>query len=209
MLCGNAGEILDEPEFGVVGRVVTAEPRHGAADASAAVPNWRPSVRRFSVIAVALCVFVFGCGQERHAAGRVTLNGQAATFISGNPCEWNGDSGCDLRFLTRRSPKLCLSQSDPVRVLAGDGVRDVRAAAVRVPLRDTGRVDLRSARDASGWTIDLRPLPATTRALEITVVYDGGVLTPYQPAGDLGEGVAPRPIDTAVYAVRVRRAPCR
>jgi hypothetical protein len=92
-------------------------------------------------------------------------------------------------------------------VIAGDGVRDVRAAAIRAALRDTGRVELRSARDGSGWTIDLRRLPAKTRALEITVVYDGSVLTPYQPAGE-GEGTDPQPIDTAVYAVRLRRAPC-
>ena len=165
------------------------------------------SLRRSSVTAVPLCVFLFGCGEDRPAAGPVTVNGKLATLIMGTPCEWNGDSACNVRSLTRRNPKLCLSQSDSARVIAGDGVHEIRAAAVRSPQR-SGPIGLHATRDGSGWTIDLRRLPATTRALEITVAYDGSVLTPYEPLSENLEGADPQPIDAAVYAVRLRRAPC-
>jgi len=167
-------------------------------------------------MAIVLCTALAGCGEPSgEPAQPATVDGLRAKLTDAEPCIWSGDSGCAVRELRRRDPVLCVLPGADMEFDAGAPARDVTAFAGRLKkpqfpkpaLLPRGRVELVVRRlDQRRFVLSVsEPLPSSVRVLLVHVRYSTGVLTPYTPAGESGNGQGgPERFERGVYALRVR-----
>jgi hypothetical protein len=160
-------------------------------------------------VAVALSGCMGG-GPSGTKAGPVTIAGHQAKLLDGIPCVWSGDSGCGSRYVGNdRRYWVCLPAARALAVDPGAGAGQVEASVMRQE-RDPVELPLKVHRQtARRFTIDLpRGLSPGLRFMHVAVHYRGGVITPYQPGGDMGEGAPPEPFKKGIYGVRIRHHGC-
>jgi hypothetical protein len=169
---------------------------------------------RLPLLALAgAAVALSGClggGPSGTKAGPVTIAGQEAKLLDATPCVWDGDSGCDSRYVgTDRRYWVCLPAARTLVLDAGGNAGDVEAKVLR---REDAAPAIRLAvrrQTARRFTIDLpRSLRSGMRFMYVAVHYRGGVITPYEPAGDMLSGSDPEQFKGGTYGVRIRLRGC-
>jgi hypothetical protein len=150
-----------------------------------------------------------GTGPSGTKAGPVTIAGQEAKLLEGTPCVWDGDSGCDLRYVgADKRYWVCLPAARTLVLDAGGNAGGVQASVMRREDAPTLRLTVHR-QTARRFTIELpRALRSQMRFMHVVVQYRGGVITPYTPAGDMLSGSDPEPFKSGTYGVRIRVRGC-
>jgi hypothetical protein len=171
---------------------------------------------RYGLLVISLLLLT-SCAADGTKAGPVLIDGMQARLLDGDPCMWNGDSGCTDHSLHGDDRALCVRRGDRLQVDAGPGTTRVTASAGErgdhewIERRVTkGRVGLETERvDARRYAIAIpRDIPANLRVLHLDVRYGRGVLTPYAPVSEMTTADDPKPFKRGVYAVRIRVGSC-